>query len=63
MNRPSRKRELEVRVMFEANRLAKQCVAVAYEWAVPINRRPTRLRTDKQRRNNRKVACRTGGSL
>ena len=63
MNRPGLKRELEVRVMFEPNRLAEQCLAAAYERVVPINRRATRLSTDKQERNNRKVACRAGGAL
>lgn len=63
MNRPSRKKELEVRVMFETNRQGKQCVTVAYEWAVPINRRPPRLTMDKQRRNSRKVSCRAGGAI
>ena len=63
MNRPGRKRELEVRAMFEPNRLAEQCLAVAYERVVPINRRPTGLTTDKHERNNRKVAWRAGGVL
>ena len=63
MNRPRRNRELEVRAMFEPNRFTQHYLAVAYERAVPTKRRPTRVTTDKQERNNRKVACRAGGTL
>lgn len=62
MNRPRRKRELEVRVMFEPNRFTKQYLTVAYERAVPIRRRQIGITQDKER-NNRKVACRAGGAL
>ena len=34
--------ELEVRIAFEASRVAPQCLADAYERLVPIPRRPTR---------------------
>jgi hypothetical protein len=34
--------ELEVRIAFEASRIASQCLADAYERLVPIPRRPTR---------------------
>lgn len=63
MNRPRRKRELEVRVMFEPNRFAKHYVTVAYERVVPITRRSIPITKGKQERNNRKVACRAGGAL
>jgi hypothetical protein len=33
--------ELEVRIAFEASRVAQQCLADAYERLVPIPRRPT----------------------
>jgi hypothetical protein len=35
-------KELEVRIAFEASRVAPQCLADAYERLVPIPRRPTR---------------------
>lgn len=63
MNRPRRNRELEVRVMFEPNRIAEHYVAVAYERAVPTKRRWTQGATQKPQENNRKVACRAGGRL
>lgn len=63
MNRPRRKRELEVRVMFEPNRFTGQYLTVAYERAVPIRRRSIGITEGKQERNNRKVACRAGGAL
>ena len=63
MNRPRRSRELEVRAMFEPNRFAQLYLAVAYERAVPTKRRSTRDTTEKEERNNRKVACRAGGIL
>ena len=63
MNRPRRKRELEVRVMFEPNRF-KQYLMVAYERAVPIRRRQIGDRnTLNNERNNRKAACRAGGAI
>jgi hypothetical protein len=34
--------ELEVRIAFEASRVAPQCLADAYERLIPIPRRPTR---------------------
>lgn len=34
--------ELEVRITFEASRIAPQCLADAYERLVPIPSRPTR---------------------
>lgn len=62
MNRPRRKRELEVRVMFEPNRFTEQHVTVAYERAVPIRRRQVGITQDKER-NNRKFVYRAGGVL
>lgn len=62
MNRPRRKRELEVRVMFEPNRFTEQHLTIAYERAVPIRRRQVGITQDKER-NNRKVAYRAGGVL
>jgi len=35
-------KELEVRIAFEASRVAPQCLADAYERLIPIPRRPTR---------------------
>ena len=43
MARRSKRPELEVRVSFEAARIAPQCLAEAYERLVPIPRRPARL--------------------
>ena len=64
MNRPRRKRELEVRVMFEPNRFIGQYLTVAYERVVPIKRRSIPITNYKQERNNnRKIACRAGGAL
>ncbi len=63
MNRPRRKRELEVRVMFEPNRFTERNLTVAYERVVPIRRRSILITEGKQERNNRKVACRAGGTL
>jgi hypothetical protein len=37
--------ELEVRIAFEASRIAPQCLADAYERLIPIPRRPTRPTT------------------
>lgn len=62
MNRPRRKRELEVRVMFEPNRFTEQHLTVAYERAVPMRRRQVGITQDKER-NNRKIAYRAGGVL
>ncbi len=42
MARRNKHVELEVRVSFEAARIAPQCLAEAYERLVPIPRRPTR---------------------
>lgn len=42
MARHNKPVELEVRVSFEAARIAPQCLADAYEHLVPIPRRPTR---------------------
>lgn len=61
MNRPRRKQELEVRVMFEPNRF-KQYLTVAYERAVPMRRRQIVI-TQHKERNSRKVACRAGGAV
>ena len=63
MNRPRRRRELEVRVMFEPNRFTERYLTVTYERVVPISRRSIRITEDKQGRNSRKVACRAGGTL
>ena len=63
MNRPRRKREVEVRVMFEPDRFTQQYVLVAYERAVPIRRRSTRVSHEKERSNHGKVAYRAGGVL
>jgi len=49
--------------MFEPNRFAEHYLAVAYERALPTKRRRTRVTTEKQERNNRKVASRAGGGL
>ena len=42
MARRSKPAELEMRVSFEATRIAPQCLAEAYECLVPIPRRLTR---------------------
>ncbi len=42
MARRNKHVELEVRISFEATRIAPQCLAEAYERLVPIPRRPTR---------------------
>ena len=42
MARRSEPAELEMRVSFEATRIAPQCLAEAYEHLVPIPRRRTR---------------------
>ena len=42
MARRSKPAELEMRVSFEATRIAPQCLAEAYEHLVPIPRRRTR---------------------
>ncbi len=42
MARRSKNPDLEVKVSFEAARIAPQCLAEAYELLVPIPRRPTR---------------------
>lgn len=63
MNRQRRNRELEVRVMFEPSRFTEHYLGVAYQRAVPTKSRRTRVRKDRQERNNRKVACRAGGGL
>ena len=42
MARRSKPAELEMRVSFEATRIAPQCLAEAYERLVPIPRRLTR---------------------
>ena len=42
MARRSKPAELEMRVSFEATRIAPQCLAEAYERLVPIPRRRTR---------------------
>ena len=34
--------EMDVRIAFEASRIASQCLADAYERLIPIARRPTR---------------------
>jgi hypothetical protein len=43
MARRNKHPDLDVRVAFEATRIAPQCLAEAYERLVPIPRRPTRL--------------------
>jgi hypothetical protein len=63
VNRPRRKRELEVRVMFEPDRFTQQYMLVAYERVVPIRRRSTRVTKEKERSNHWKVAYRAGGGL
>jgi len=63
VNRPRRKRELEVRVMFEPNRFTGQHLSVAYERVVPIRRRTVPVTEYRQERNNRRVARRAGGVL
>jgi len=42
MARRSKQPDLDVRVSFEATRIAPQCLAEAYERLVPVSRRPTR---------------------
>jgi hypothetical protein len=43
MARRDKHSDLDVRVSFEAARIAPQCLAEVYERLVPIPRRPTRL--------------------
>jgi hypothetical protein len=43
MARRDKHPDLDVRVSFEAARIAPQCLAEAYERLVPIPRRPTRF--------------------
>jgi hypothetical protein len=49
--------------MFEPNRFTERNLTVAYERVVPIRRRSIPIREGKEERNNRKVACRAGGTL
>lgn len=63
MNRPGRKRELEVRVMFEPNRFADQSLSVAYERVVPVRRRWTTIKKGKEGSRDQKMARRAGGAI
>lgn len=49
--------------MFEPSRFTQHYLGVAYERAVRTKSRRTRVTTEKEERNNRKVACRAGGGL
>ena len=63
MNRPGRKRELEVRAMFETNRFTEQSLSVAYERVVPLSRRWTTIPKGKEESRKWKMARRAGGAL
>ena len=63
MNRPGRKRELEVRAMFEPNRFTEENLSVAYELVAPVRRRWTRITKGKEENKVPKMARRAGGGL
>lgn len=61
MVRRSKHAELEIRVSFEAVRIAPQCLAEAYERLVPIPRRPMRQIEPRGARSGLSAAARQPG--
>lgn len=55
---PKKIERLEVKVMFEPNRIASSCVAKAYERVVPIIRRVVPIANERCRRDRKR---RVGG--
>ena len=59
---PKKADALEVRVMFEPNRIASACLAQAYERVVPIARRAMASLLQSRQAEPDEIKCRAGGA-